>query len=76
MDIFPAVLRAIGGFLTATMMQLIIQRRITTLCRRWLSNNDHGKNYDLPSEGASEMDMPESDKRGSGHASDHDLERG
>ena len=32
---FPAV-RAIGGFLTATMMQLI-QQRITTLARQWQS---------------------------------------
>jgi hypothetical protein len=58
---FPAV-RAIGGFLTATMMQLIIQRRITTLCRRWLSKHDDGKTGDPPSEGAmrmSELDVPE-----------------
>ena len=76
---FPAV-RAVGGFLTATMTQLIIQRRITTLCRRWLSKHDHGKICD-PSDGArrmSEMDVPESENRsgGSGRARDHDLERG
>jgi hypothetical protein len=39
---FPAV-RAAGGFMTATMMQLVIQRRITTLCRLWLSKHDLGK---------------------------------
>ena len=62
---FPTV-RAVGGFLTATMMQLIIQRRIMTLCQRWLSKHDHDKTGDTHSEGA----------RGSGHASHHDLERG
>jgi hypothetical protein len=78
--IFPTV-RAVGGYLTATMMQLTLQRRIMTLCQRWLSKHDHGKTLNPPSEGASrmsEMDVPESDKRGggSGRASDHDLERG
>ena len=73
--------RAVGGLLTATMMQLIIQRRITTLCRRWLSKHDHGKTGDSPSEEAgrmSEMYVLVSDKRGKGpvRASDHDLERG
>jgi hypothetical protein len=77
---FPAV-RAVGGFLTATMMQLVIQRRITTLYRRWLSKHDDGKTGDTSSEGAkciSEIDVPESDKRGGGPegASGHDLERG
>ena len=73
---FPAV-RAVGGFLTATMMQLIIQRRITTLCRRWLSKRDHGKTGDPPSEPVGVMDVHESDKRGGpGRASDYDLERG
>jgi hypothetical protein len=77
---FPTV-RAVGGFLTATMMQLIIQRRITTLCRRWLFEHDHGKTGDPPSEGdrrMSEVDVLGSDKRGGGpgRASDHDLERG
>jgi hypothetical protein len=77
---FPAI-RSVGGFLTATMTQLIIQRRITTLCRRWLSKHDHGKNCDPPSERArriSEMDVPESDNRsgGPGRARDSDLERG
>ena len=77
---FPAV-RAVGGFLTATMMQLIIQRRITTLCRRWLSKHDHGKAGDPPREGAkhtSEVDVPELDKKGGrpGRASDLDVERG
>jgi hypothetical protein len=32
---FPS-LRAAGGFLTTTMTQLVIQRRITTLARRWI----------------------------------------
>ena len=77
---FPTV-RAVGGFLTATMMQLIIQRRITTLCRQWLSKHDDGKTSDPPSEGAmrmSKMDVPRSDKRdeGPGRASDPDLEQG
>ena len=77
---FPTI-RAVGGFLTATMMQLIIQRRVTTLCRRWLSKHNPGKTGDPPTEGAgrmSEIDVLESDKKGggSGHASDHDLERG
>ena len=44
---FPAV-RALGGFLTATMMQLIIQRRITTLCRQWLSKRDIGNTNNIP----------------------------
>ena len=77
---FPAV-RAVGGFLTATMMQLVIQRQITTLCRRWLSKHDHGKTGDTPNNGTksmSEVDVPESDKRGRGpeRASDHDIEQG
>ena len=74
---FPTV-RAVGGFLTATMMQLIIQRRITTLCRRWLSNHDHGKTGEPPREGATrmgEMDVPGSDKRDEGPRAS-DLERG
>jgi hypothetical protein len=57
---FPTV-RSVGGFLTATMTQLIIQRRIMMLCRRWLSKHNHGKNCDPPSEGArlmNEMDVP------------------
>ena len=77
---FPAV-RSVGGFLTATMMQLVIQRRIITLCRQWLSEQNHDKTGDTTSKEEkrrSEMDVPESDKRsgGSGRASDHDLERG
>ena len=70
---FPTV-RAVGGFLTATMMQLIIQRRITTLCRQWLSKHDRDKT----GEGSRRMDVPELNKRGegSGRASGHDLERG
>ena len=77
---FPAV-RAVGGFLTATMMQLVIQRRITTLCRRWLSKHDRGKTGEPPNEGAkhmSEMVVPGSDNRGEGseRAGNHDLERG
>jgi hypothetical protein len=35
---FPA-LRVVGGFLTTTTMQFIIQRRITTLARRWISEH-------------------------------------
>jgi hypothetical protein len=35
---FPA-LRAAGGFPNTTMMQLIIQKRITTLARRWISEH-------------------------------------
>ena len=76
---FPTV-RAVGGFLTATMMQLIIQRRITTLCRRCLSKHDHGQTGDPLSEGARRMsEIDESDNRrgGSGRASDHhDIEQG
>ena len=72
----PAV-RAVGGFLTATMMQLIIQRRITTLCRQWLSIPDHGNAGDPPCKGGMRMYVPGSDKRGEGlRASHHDLERG
>jgi hypothetical protein len=59
---FPTV-RAVGGFLTATIMQLITQQRITTLCRRWLSKHDHGKTGNPPSGGP-------------GRTSDHDIERG
>ena len=70
---FPTV-RAFGGFLTATMMQLIIQRRITTLCRRWLSKCDDGKT----GEAATRIDVPELDEEAGKprRASDHDLERG
>ena len=35
---FPA-LRVAGGFLTTIMMQIIIQKRITTLSRRWISQH-------------------------------------
>jgi hypothetical protein len=48
---FPA-LRAAGGFLTTAMMQFVIQRRIKTLARRWISK--HGtslgphRGFDLP----------------------------
>ena len=70
---FPTV-RAVGGFLTATMMQLIIQRRITTLCRRGCPNMTMAR----LAKGAKRMYVPELDKKGGepGRASDHDLERG
>ena len=42
---FPTV-RAIGGFLTTTIMQVIIRRRIMTLCRRWLSNGSNDRTVD------------------------------
>jgi hypothetical protein len=35
---FPS-LRAAGGFLTATITQVIIQRRITNLTQRWISQH-------------------------------------
>jgi hypothetical protein len=42
---FPA-LRAIGGFLTSTMMQLTLQRRITTITKNWLSERIRRKKRD------------------------------
>ena len=72
-----------GAFMLSNMglMQLIIQRRITTLSRRWLSRYDDDKTGDSPSGGArrlGEIDVLESDKKGGGpgRADDHDLEQG
>ena len=76
---FPAV-RAIGGFLTATMMQLIIQQRITALSRQWLAK---GKTINttgqvIPGQHTNSVEVLELDQRGegSGVANDHDLEKG
>ena len=44
---FPAV-RAMGGFLTATTMQAIIQRRIMVLSRHWLSKADTCRTDNVP----------------------------
>ena len=44
--IFP-VLRAIGGFITATLIQLLIQRRITTLSDQYLVKRDQLDNRDV-----------------------------
>ena len=74
---FPSV-RAIGGFLTATTMQLIIQRRITTLSRQWLSKRDNGQtnNSSGPvAEPTSGRDMPQW-VGGSEGVDHHDLESG
>ena len=74
---FPSV-RAIGGFLTATMMQLIIQRRITTLSRQWLSKRDNSQTNNgsgLVAKPTSEKDTPQSVGRSEG-ADHHDLESG
>ena len=43
--VFP-VLRATGGFITATLIQLLIQRRITTLSDQYLVNRDQLPNTD------------------------------
>ena len=40
---FPA-LRAIGGFLTSTMIQLTLQRRITTISNTWLLEREGRRN--------------------------------
>ena len=42
---FPA-LRAMGGFLTSTMMQLTLQRRITTITKNWLFERKHRRKRD------------------------------
>jgi hypothetical protein len=42
---FPA-LRAIGGFLTSTMIQLTLQRRITTITKNWLFERIHRRKRD------------------------------
>ena len=68
---FPTV-RAVGGFLTATMMQLTIQRRITTLCRRWLSKHDRGKT----GTGSRRIDVLGLDQSGGASGCASDLERG
>ena len=44
--VFP-VLRATGGFITATLIQLLIQRRITTLSRQYLIKRDQLPNPDV-----------------------------
>ena len=44
--VFPG-LRAIGGFITATFIQLLIQRRITTLSDQYLVNRDQQPNTDV-----------------------------
>jgi hypothetical protein len=49
---FPA-LRAAGGFLTSTTMQLIIQRRISTLTRKWISEHCTPVQTKTPADGNS-----------------------
>ena len=44
--LFP-VLRATGGFITATLIQLLIQRRITTLSDQYLVKRDQLRNSDV-----------------------------
>ena len=44
--VFP-VLRATGGFITATLIQLLIQRRITTLSNQYLVKRDQLPNKDV-----------------------------
>ena len=44
--VFP-VLRATGGFITATLIQLLIQRRITTLSNQYLVKRDQPPNTDV-----------------------------
>ena len=44
--VFP-VLRATGGFIGATLIQLLIQRRITTLSNEYLVKRDHLPNPDV-----------------------------
>ena len=44
--VFP-VLRATGGFITATLIQLLIQRRITTLSDQYLVRRDQPPNGDV-----------------------------
>jgi hypothetical protein len=44
---FPIV-RAMGGFLTATTMQAVIQRRVMVLSRHWLSKRDTRMTDDIP----------------------------
>ena len=46
--VFP-VLRAIGGFITTTLIQLLIQRRITTLSDQYLVKRDQLPNPDVES---------------------------
>ena len=41
------VLRATGGFITATLIQLLIQRRITTLSDQYLVKRDQLPNPDV-----------------------------
>ena len=44
--VFP-VLRATGGFITATLIQLLVQRRITTLSDQYLVKRDQLPNPDV-----------------------------
>jgi hypothetical protein len=44
--VFP-ILRATGGFITATFIQLLIQRRITTLSDQYLAKQDQLRNMDV-----------------------------
>ena len=46
--VFP-VLRSTGGFITATVIQLLIQRRITTLSDQYLVNQNQPPNTDIES---------------------------
>jgi hypothetical protein len=48
--VFP-VLRATGGFITATLIQLLIQRRITFLSQQYLIKQDQQRNTDVEAAG-------------------------
>ena len=48
--VFP-VLRATGGFITATFIQLLIQRRITTLSEKYLVKRNQQRNTDVEAAG-------------------------
>ena len=75
---FPTV-RAVGGFLTVTTMQAILQRRIMVLSRYWLSKPDsRGTDITIPVEavggdGATGRDLEKGSKRAGTLVSGNDV---
>jgi hypothetical protein len=60
---FPIV-RAIGGFLTTTMMQLVIQNRVITLTKKWLSQRIDSTITSKDAAAQSDQHQPQADVEG------------
>jgi hypothetical protein len=73
MWVYPG-LRATGGFITATLIQLLIQRRITTLSDQYLSNKCRVKRDWLPVPNRNVVAVKRQLEPGPGHTKKHQMD--